>query len=471
MNAHEPLVDEGDAEVLAPQEVLREFENINACAPMVRYGKLPFRMLASEYETHLVWTPMMLAAEFSRSQIARDSDFSTNAFERGTFFLEEKHFNPAAVQEWDAAPEPRGVHSTATRQRRRRKVRGRLIIQFAANDPVHLADAAELARPFVDGIDLNCGCPQRWAFQEGIGCALLRKPETVRDLVRATKQRLGWDFPVSVKIRVDDDLSITNELVSTIIAAGADILTVHGRTRHQSSSGFPVNLDAIAFAASCAKGAVPVVANGDVFSKEDAEETRRRTGVQGVMAARGLLANPVRLFSPAYGQTMPNPFLHPGFVRGLRQDPLLRHSSTSTPLPRLPPVPAYPALSVSQRFITLSTSHGLLFPLFHRHMAYMLESRFANRKDRVYFNSLASYAGVLDWCEENLPGTDGAGSTAYLLQIRFPPHLYAGEPTNTKATSCPALSEPSSVAIRLAPMRDSAGRSEGGRPRRVEASD
>ncbi|GAA5935523.1 hypothetical protein JCM1841_003702 [Sporobolomyces salmonicolor] len=370
MNAHEPLVDEGDAEVLAPQEVLREFENINACAPMVRYGKLPFRMLASEYETHLVWTPMMLAAEFSRSQIARDSDFSTNAFERGTFFLEEKHFNPAAVQEWDAAPEPRGVHSTATRQRRRRKVRGRLIIQFAANDPVHLADAAELARPFVDGIDLNCGCPQRWAFQEGIGCALLRKPETVRDLVRATKQRLGWDFPVSVKIRVDDDLSITNELVSTIIAAGADILTVHGRTRHQSSSGFPVNLDAIAFAASCAKGAVPVVANGDVFSKEDAEETRRRTGVQGVMAARGLLANPA-LFA-GYDKT---PF------------------------------------SAIRRFITLSTSHGLLFPLFHRHMAYMLESRFANRKDRVYFNSLASYAGVLDWCEENLPGTDGAGST------------------------------------------------------------
>ncbi|GAA5889509.1 hypothetical protein JCM5296_005971 [Sporobolomyces johnsonii] len=370
MVAHEALVDEGDAEVLAPQEVLRQFEGINACAPMVRYGKLPFRMLASEYETHLVWTPMMLAAEFSRSQIARDSDFSTNASERGTFFLEEKHFNPAAVQEWDATPEPRGVHSAATRQRRRRKVRGRLIIQFAANDPVHLADAAELARPFVDGIDLNCGCPQRWAYQEGIGCALLRKPETVRDLVRATKQRLGWEFPVSVKIRVDDDLSLTNELVSTIIAAGADILTVHGRTRHQSSSGFPVNLDAIAFAASCAKGAVPVVANGDVFSKDDAEETRRRTGVQGVMAARGLLANPA-LFAG--------------------------HDKTP--------------FSAIQRFIALSTSHGLLFPLFHRHMSYMLESRFANRKDRVYFNSLASYAGVLDWCEDNLPATDGAGST------------------------------------------------------------
>lgn len=110
-----------------------------------------------------------------------------------------------------------------------RKVKGRLLIQFAANDPVQLAEASELAKPYVDGIDLNCGesslpclllllsasqrltcpshtgCPQKWAYHEGIGCALLRKPDLVRDLVRTTKQRLGWDFPVSVKIRIDDD--------------------------------------------------------------------------------------------------------------------------------------------------------------------------------------------------------------------------------------------------------------------------
>lgn len=88
--------------------------------------------------------------------------------------------------------------------------------------------------------------------------------------------------------------SKTNELVTNIIAAGADILTIHGRTRHQSSSAHPVNLDRISFAASCAKGAVPIVANGDVFSKQDADEMRAKTGVEGVMSARGLLANPVR---------------------------------------------------------------------------------------------------------------------------------------------------------------------------------
>lgn len=168
------------------------------------------------------------AAEFSRSAIARDSDFSTNSTERGTFYMQEKHTGPA-VAEWDDAPERRGTLSEGGgggRTKRTRKVRGKLLIQFAANDPVQLADAAELAKPWVDGIDLNCGassllfpscpfpqaelfslagCPQKWAYQEGIGCALLRKPELVRNLVRSTKQRLGWNFPVAVKIRVDDD--------------------------------------------------------------------------------------------------------------------------------------------------------------------------------------------------------------------------------------------------------------------------
>ncbi|GAA5973588.1 hypothetical protein JCM11641_007138 [Rhodosporidiobolus odoratus] len=348
-----------DSENLLVQDVLKEFEGINACAPMVRYGKLPFRQLVSEYDNHLIWTPMMLAAEFSRSAIARDSDFSTSSTERGTFYLSERHAGPS-VAEWDDTPERRGILADpVARRKRQRKVRGKLLIQFAANDPVQLADAAELAKPWVDAIDLNCGCPQKWAYQEGIGCALLRKPELVRDLVRSTKQRVGWDFPVSVKIRVDDNLSLTNELISTIVAAGADILTVHGRTRHQSSSGHPVNLEALAFAASCAKGAVPVIANGDVFTKEDAEETRRKTKVQGVMAARGLLANPA-LFSG--------------------------HDKT--------PVEAV------QSFVQHSTSLGLLYPLFHRHMSYMLESSFVNKKERILFNSLASYAGVVDWLDE-----------------------------------------------------------------------
>ncbi|SCV72950.1 BQ2448_6875 [Microbotryum intermedium] len=379
-------------EVLKPQEMLQQFDKVNVCgahlafddllavvvaykAPMVRYSKLPFRRLVAQHETHITYTPMLLAQEFSRSAIARDSDFSTNTLERGTFWMTPKT-NHVPVQEWDPSPERRSADAVSRKTRRgQRRVRGNLVAQFAANDAAQLADAAELIKPWVDGIDLNCGCPQKWAYQEGIGCALLRKPDTVRDLVRTTKQRLGWDFPVTVKIRVDPDLRqflfvdrLTNELVTTAIAAGADVLTIHGRTRHQSSAGHPVNLDSIKFAVQFSKGQIPCVGNGDVFDLEGAEETRRRCGVNAVMSARGLLANPA-LFS--------------GYDR--------------TPLPTI------------SEFIRISTQVGLIFPLFHRHVAYMIESHFMRRMDRVFFNGLTSYASVCDYLEDEL-GVDLLGS-------------------------------------------------------------
>ena len=81
-----------------------------------------------------------------------------------------------------------------------------MIAQFAAKDPTILARAAEMVLPYVDGVDLNCGCPQTWACQEGIGAGLMKDPELVRDMVRAVKQRVGTQFSVSTKIRIHADL-------------------------------------------------------------------------------------------------------------------------------------------------------------------------------------------------------------------------------------------------------------------------
>lgn len=78
------------------------------------------------------------------------------------------------------------------------------------------------------------------------------------------------------------------------IHANVSHITVHGRTRHQSSSE-PVSLSSIAFAVSAAKGAIPMVANGDAWSMSEVVNIREQTGCGGVMSARGLLANPVCL--------------------------------------------------------------------------------------------------------------------------------------------------------------------------------
>ncbi len=223
---------------------------------MVRYSKLPFRMLVREYGVDVTYTPMILAHEFVRSHIARDSDFTTCQAER--------------------EPTPDGKQHA-------------LIAQFASSEPTEFARAAELIAPWVDGVDLNCGCPQSWAIKEGIGCFLMENPELVASMVRASKARLGPSKSVSCKIRIHKDLNQTIRWVSVLEEAGVDFITVHGRTRSQQSST-PPDFDAIKTLKQCV--GVPVLANGDVYSAKDVKQIVAMTGVDGVMAARGILENP-----------------------------------------------------------------------------------------------------------------------------------------------------------------------------------
>ena len=223
---------------------------------MVRYSKLPFRLLIREYNMDVLLTPMILAHEFIRSQIARDSDFTTCPLER----------QPVA----DSSPRV-------------------LIAQFASSEVTEFARAAELISGWVDGVDLNCGCPQSWAMKDGIGYSLMEKPELVAEMVRAARSVLPSDKSVSCKIRIHKELNQTIQWVRIVENAGVDYITVHGRTRSQRSNT-PPDYDAIRTIKKHAT--VPVVANGDTYTLADVKKIAELTGVDGVMAARGILENP-----------------------------------------------------------------------------------------------------------------------------------------------------------------------------------
>ncbi|CAC9887477.1 unnamed protein product [Aureobasidium pullulans] len=194
--------------------------------PMVRYSKLPFRLLVQDYKVDLTYTPMILAHEFIRHPVARSSDFSTNPTE------------------------------------------GPVIAQFASNDPIEFGRAAEMIGPWVNGVDLNCGCPQSWAMKEGIGCSMMGNPNKVAAMMKEAKQRIGPGKTVSCKIRIHQDLNETIKFIKVVEASGVDYITIQAQTT------------------------LPVLANGDVYSLEDAHRIAKETGVDGVMAARGLLENP-----------------------------------------------------------------------------------------------------------------------------------------------------------------------------------
>ncbi|XP_053109018.1 tRNA-dihydrouridine(20a/20b) synthase [NAD(P)+]-like isoform X3 [Hemicordylus capensis] len=289
---------------------------VKICAPMVRYSKLAFRTLVRKYSCDLCYTPMIVAADFVRSVKARHSEFTTN----------------------------QGDHP--------------LIVQFAAKEAQVLADAACIISPFADGIDLNCGCPQRWAMAEGYGACLINKPELVQEMVRQVRNRVENSmFSVSIKIRIHGDLKRTVDLCQKAEAAGVSWITVHGRNveeRHQ-----PVHYDAIKIIKQSMS--IPVVANGDMKSLKDVEEVHQITGTDGVMVARGLLANPA-------------------MFAGYEETPL----------------------KCVQDWVDIALEHGTPFTCFHHHLMYMLE-RVTSKQEKKVFNVLSSTSAVLDYLRENYP--------------------------------------------------------------------
>ena len=165
--------------------------------------------------------------------------------------------------------------------------------QIFGSDPYYMRSACEsdYVRPF-EMVDINMGCPVPKVFKNGEGSALLtdiKKAETViKECVKSGKT-------ITVKIRIGqkkgDD--IATEYAVMAEQAGAKCITIHGRVREDYYSGEP-NYNAIYKAKKAVK--IPVIANGGIFTLEDADKMIENTGADGIMLARGGIANPF-LFS------------------------------------------------------------------------------------------------------------------------------------------------------------------------------
>ncbi|MEO0406372.1 MAG: tRNA dihydrouridine synthase DusB [Cyanobacteria bacterium P01_A01_bin.135] len=152
---------------------------------------------------------------------------------------------------------------------------------------------AEAARRAVDQgsltIDINMGCPVNKITKKGGGSSLLRDPEMAVRLVAAVAAAVA--VPVTVKTRIgwDDDHINAVEFAQAMENAGAQMLTLHGRTRTQGYQG-AARWDWIGRVKQAVT--IPVIANGDIFSAESAIACLAQTGADGVMCSRGTLGYP-----------------------------------------------------------------------------------------------------------------------------------------------------------------------------------
>jgi tRNA-dihydrouridine synthase B len=139
------------------------------------------------------------------------------------------------------------------------------------------------------GIDINMGCPMKKIVNNGEGSALMKNPVLIGQIVR--RLRDTTELPLTVKIRLGWDSSSINAVEVAMIAAenGADAITVHGRTREQMYCP-EVNINEIAAVKAAVD--VPVIANGGIFTADDAMQMFDVTKCDGIMLGRGTMGNP-----------------------------------------------------------------------------------------------------------------------------------------------------------------------------------
>ena len=162
-------------------------------------------------------------------------------------------------------------------------------VQIFGREPdIMLAAARHQALAKFDIVDVNMGCPVPKIVGNGEGSALLKEPKLAAKIVRTLK--LSGKF-VSAKFRIGFEQNSRTgvDFAKILQDAGADALTVHGRTREQFYSGI-ADREYIAEVVRAVD--IPVLANGDVDSADDYREMLRITGAAGVMIARGALGCP-----------------------------------------------------------------------------------------------------------------------------------------------------------------------------------
>ncbi|WP_318388519.1 tRNA dihydrouridine(16) synthase DusC [Enterobacter sp.] len=165
-------------------------------------------------------------------------------------------------------------------------------VQLLGQYPQWLAENAARAVELGSwGVDLNCGCPSKLVNGSGGGATLLKDPELIYQGAKAMREAVPASLPVTVKVRLGWDSGARQfEIADAVQQAGASELVVHGRTKEDGYKAERINWQAIGEIRQRLR--IPVVANGEIWDWQSAQDCMAVTGCDAVMIGRGALNVP-----------------------------------------------------------------------------------------------------------------------------------------------------------------------------------
>jgi tRNA-dihydrouridine synthase B len=222
-------------------------DNASFLAPIAEYSNLPFRLMCLENGADYALVPLVSAIAI-------------------------RHF-PDLVNRIDLSETEKGKTG----------------IQVFGKEPKDFSNAIEKIRdkfPFAEWFDINCGCPMQKVTASGGGSTLLRSPEHIARIIKECKKHCRT---VSAKVRILKSPEKTLKVCKAVEKAGADFITVHGRTPEQGYSG---KADWGAIKAIKKSLSIPVVGNGDITDVFQGRSLVEQGCCDAFMVARAAMSNP-----------------------------------------------------------------------------------------------------------------------------------------------------------------------------------
>src|SRR5262249_60887583 len=167
-------------------------------------------------------------------------------------------------------------------------------VQIFGREPDKMDAAAKMAVAIgASLVDINMGCPAKRVVAGECGAALMREPAIAQELVRTVVAAVPANVPVTVKHRAgwNQDNRNAPEFACAMVEAGAQMITVHGRTRTQGFAG-KSDPEIIRLVREAVPRGIPVIGNGDIVDVEGDRRLREHTGCDAVMIGHGGPGNP-----------------------------------------------------------------------------------------------------------------------------------------------------------------------------------